>query len=66
MPEKFWRRLIEIEKECNFNTISDEELLIWKYMTAVADKTNRDKILKEKTLELKTMNESIKQTRFGK
>ena len=35
-------------------------------MTAVADKTNRDKILKEKTLELKTIIESIKQTRFGK
>ena len=25
-PEEFWRRLIEIEKECNFNTISAEEL----------------------------------------
>ena len=29
-PEEFWRRLIEIEKECNFNTITDEELLISK------------------------------------
>ena len=27
-PEEFWRRLIEIEKECNFRTISAEELLI--------------------------------------
>ena len=29
-PEDFWRRLIEIEKECNFNTISAEESLISK------------------------------------
>ena len=37
-PEEFWRRLIEIEKECNFNMISAEELLISKYMTAITDK----------------------------
>ena len=33
-PEEFWRRLIEIEKACNFNTISAEEFLISKYQTA--------------------------------
>ena len=37
-PEEFWRRLIELEKECNFGTISAEELLISKYMTAITDK----------------------------
>ena len=47
-PEEFWRQLIEIEKECNFNTISAEELLISKYMTAITDKKLRDKIMKEK------------------
>ena len=46
-PEEIWRRLIEIEKECNFNTISAEELLISKYMTAITDKKLRDKIMKE-------------------
>ena len=47
-PEEFWRRLIEIEKECNFNTISAEELSISKYMTAITDKKLRDKIMKKK------------------
>ena len=56
-PEEFWRRLIEIEKECNFNAISAEELLISKYMTAITDKTLRDKIMKEETLELKKIIE---------
>ena len=65
-PEDFWRRLIEIEKECNFNTISAEELLISKYMTAITDKKLRDKIKKEKTLELKKIIELIKQNTYEK
>ena len=63
-PEEFWRRLIEIEKECNFNTISAEELLISKYMTAITDKKLRDKIMKEKTLEIKKIVELMKQNTF--
>ena len=48
-PEEFWRQLIEIEKGCNFNTISAEELLISKYMTKITDKKLRDKITGENT-----------------
>ena len=33
-PEDFWRRSIETEKECNFESITAEELLISKFMTA--------------------------------
>ena len=47
-PEKFWRQLIEIEKECSFDTISAEELLISKYLTAFTDKKIRDKISERK------------------
>ena len=65
-PEEFRRRLIEIEKECNFNAISAEELLISKYMTAIIDKKLRDKIMKEKTLELKKIIELIKQNTYEK
>ena len=64
--EEFWRQLIEIEKECNFNAVSAEELLISKYMTAIADKKLRDKILKAKTLELKKIIELIKQNTYEK
>ena len=65
-PEEFWRRLIEIEKERNFNTISAEELLISKCITAITDKKLRDKIMKEKTLELKKVIELIKQNTYEK
>ena len=65
-PEDFWRRLFGIEKECNFGSISAEELLISKYMTAITDKKLRDKIMKEKTLELKKISELIKQNTYEK
>ena len=55
-PEEFWRQLIETEQECNVNTISAEELLISKYMTAITDKQLRDKIMKDETKELKKNN----------
>ena len=64
--EEFWRRLIKIEKKCDFNTISAEELLISKYMTAITDKKLQDKIMKEKTLELKKVIELIKQNTYEK
>ena len=65
-PEEFWRRLIEIEKECNFNTISAEELLISNYMTAITNKKLRDKIMNGKTLELAKKIELIKQNTYEK
>ena len=52
-PEDFWRRMIEIEKECNFESITAEELLISKFMTAITDKKLRDKLMKEKKTEMK-------------
>ena len=64
--EEFWRQLIEIEKECNFNGISVEELLISKYMTLITDIKLRDKKMKEKTLELKKIIELIKQNTYEK
>ena len=41
-----------------FNTITAEELLISKYMTAITDKKLRDKLMKEKNtgIEKKRLN----------
>ena len=65
-PEDFWRRLIEIEKECNFESITAEELLISKFMTAITDKKLRDKLMKEKKPEMKKTIEMIKQNTYEK
>ena len=65
-PEDFWRSLIEIEKECNFESITAEDLLISKFMTAITDKKLRDKLMKEKKLEMKKAIEMIKQNTYEK
>ena len=63
-PEDFWRRLIEIEKECTFEGITAEDLLISKSMTAITDTKLRDKLMKEKKLELKKTIEMINQNTY--
>ena len=63
-PEKFWRRLFEIEKKCHFSTISAGELLRSTYETAFTDKKLRDKLMKEKTLELNGTIKLIKQNTY--
>ena len=63
-PEDFWRRLIEIEKECAFEGITAEDLLISKFMTAITDTKLRDKLMKEKKLKLKKTIEMIKQNTY--
>ena len=65
-PEDFWRRLIEIEKECNFESITAEELFISKFMIAITDKKLRDKLMKEKKPEMKKTIEMIKQNTYEK
>ena len=47
-PEELWRRIFDIEKECNFNTISPEELMISKYMTAITDEKIMGQIYEKK------------------
>ena len=63
-PEDFWRRLKEIEKECAFEGITAEDLLISKFLTAITDTKLRDKLMKEKKLELKKTIEMIKQNTY--
>ena len=65
-PEDFWRRLIKIEKECNFESITAGELLISKFMAAITDKKLRDKLMKEKKPEMKKTIEMIKQNTYEK
>ena len=65
-PEDFWRRLIKIERECNFETITAEGPLISKFMTAITDKKLRDKLVKEKKVELKKTIEMIKTKQLRK
>ena len=50
-PEDFWRRLIEIERECAFEGKTAEDSLSLKFMTdtKIAHTKLRDKLMKEKS-----------------
>ena len=52
-------------KECNFGTISAEELLI-SLLRSPTKKKLRDKLMKEKTLEMKKTIKMIKQNTYEK
>ena len=60
--------MIEIEKECNFESITAEGLLISKFMTAITDKKLRDKLMKKKEIrdEENNRNDHIKHIRKEK
>ena len=53
-PEEHWRKLVSLEKNCEFKDIKQEDLLISKVITSITDKKLREKLIREKTLNLKT------------
>ena len=58
-PEDFWLRLIDIQKECVFEGITAEDLLISIFLNAITDTKLRDKLMEEK--KLKKTIEMVKQ-----
>ena len=65
-PEDFWRRLIDIEKECSFEGMTSEELLISKFMNSITDKKLRDKLMKQPKADMKKTIELIKQDTYDR
>ena len=65
-PEEHWKKLITLEKNCEFKDIKQEDLLISKFITSITDKKLREKLIREKTLNLKTTVELITQNRYDR
>ena len=51
-----------MEKNCEFKDIKQEDLLISKFITSITDKKLLEKLIREKTLNLKTTIELITQS----
>ena len=47
-PEEHWRKLVSLEKNCEFKDIKQEDLLISKFITSITDKKLREKLIREK------------------
>ena len=64
--EEHWRKLVSLEKKCEFKDIKQEDLLISKCITSITDKQLREKLIREKTLNLKTTMDLVTQDSYEK
>ena len=59
-PEDHWRKLVSLERNCEFKDIKHEEdLLISKLITSITGKKLREKLIRQKTLNLKTIMDLV-------
>ena len=64
--EEHWRKLVSLEKNCEFKDIKQEDLPISKFLTSITDKKLREKLIRETTLNLKTTMDLVTQGSFEK
>ena len=65
-PEDHWQKLVSLEKDCEFKDIKQVDLLISKFITSITDKKLREKLIREKTLNLKTTVDLVTQDSYDK
>ena len=65
-PEDHWRKLVSLEGNCEFNDIKQEDLLISKFITSITDKKLREKPIRDKTPNLKTIMDLVTQDSYEK
>ena len=65
-PQEPWMRLVKIKRECKSQTMEKRDLLICKFKAAQKAEDLRDKILKEKEIEFRTIFELIQQDIYNK
>ena len=65
-PEEHWRKLVSLEKNCEFKDIKQADLLKSKFITSITDKKLREKLIREKTLNLKNTMDLVTQDSYEK
>ena len=63
-PEEHWRKLVSLEKNCEFKDIKQEDLLISKFITSITDKNIWEKLIREKTPNLKFTKDLVTQDSY--
>ena len=44
--DKYWKRLVDIERKRDFNNVTAEEIITYKFAATIKDKKARDKFIK--------------------
>ena len=63
--EEYWKRLVDIERKCEFNSITPEEIITYKFAATINDKKARDKFIKG-PLKLQMVLEAIEQGNYNR
>ena len=63
--DDYWKRLVDIERKCEFNRITPEEIITYKFAATINDKKARDKFIKG-PLELRTVLETIELDNYNR
>ena len=63
--DEYWKRLVDIERKCEFNRITQEEIFTYKFAFTINDKKARDKF-KKGPLKLQMVLETIEQDNYNR
>ena len=44
--DEYWKRLVDIERKCDFNNVTPEEIITYKFAATIKDNRARDKFIK--------------------
>ena len=63
--DEYWKRLVDIERKCEFNTITPEDIITYKFAATINDKKARDKFIKG-PLKLSLILETIEPDNYNR
>ena len=63
--DEYWKRLVDIERKCDFGNITAEEIIAYKFASTIRDKRARDKSMKG-PLKIKLVLETIELNNYNR
>ena len=63
--DKYWKRLVDIERKCDFNNITAQEIITYKLAVTIKDKRARDKFIKS-PLKIQLVLETIELDNYNR
>ena len=63
--DEYWKRLVDIERKCDFGNITAEEIIAYKFASTIRDKRARDKFIKG-PLKIKLVLETIELDNYNR
>ena len=63
--DEYWKRLVDVERKCEFNTITPEDIITYKFAASINDKKAKDKFIKG-PLKLQLILETIELDNYNR